>query len=290
MPRTHKIKVYQFAELDDAAKEKARDWYRRVNSEWFDADDFKENTLEAHVAYHHRVKTTTCHFSLSYCQGDGVAFYGAFDLDFFMSDPEPGMGPPEGGKLAKDREDIRRLVRQMTDADFTLDVRIDGEHDRYHHHNSMSVRVDYSGGPDYDGRRELVREVVEELFGDEPTDTIGVSMLHWIDAEPDHNTPILVLCDALDDLGVAEYAAAVARVRAAYVTSDEWERLVGNLQTALDEYMTAVSPDAEEVGYKELEYQDSDEVVDENISINEYEFTADGKRFVTPRSARKKRR
>jgi len=33
---------------------------------------------------------------------------------------------------------------------------------------------------------------------------------------------------------------------------------------------------------KDKEYQDSDECVAENLIANDYEFTADGKRFVVP--------
>lgn len=287
MPRTHRTKVYK--ELDDAAKETAREWYRRTEDEWFDAEEFKENTLEEHVAYHHRVKTTTCHFSLSYCQGDGVAFYGDFDLEFFMGDPPEGEGPPDGGKLAKDRAAIRAMVRELQAAGFELTVRIDGEHERYHHYNSMSVRVDAEAGPDHAGRRDLVREAVAELFGDPPNHYIGVSLLHWVEATPDDDTPVLVLCAALDDGGDPAWAAAAARLRLAYRRPDEWDALVDRLRSALAEYMAAVSHDAEEAGYKELEYRASDEVVDENITASEYEFTEDGARFVAP-GRRKKRK
>ena len=221
MPRTHRVKVYQFAELDDRAKEKARDWFRQSDAEWFDADEFKDEVLCEHAAYHHRLKTTVCHFSLSYCQGDGVAFYGDLDLDFFVNDPADGDGPPGGGSLVGLRRKIRKLVRDLRKTGADVSVSIGGQYGHYHHWNSMSVTVEAAGGED----RKAARR----------------------------------------------------------------DELANQLEPLLNEYLTAVSHDTEELGYKELEYRDSAEVVDETITINEYEFTEDGERFVPPGRNKKRK-
>lgn len=284
MPRTHRIKVYKFAELSAAAKEKAREWYREMVDHDFDPDDFKERLTEP-AAYHHRVKTEHCHYSLSYCQGDGVAFYGDFDLDFFMTQPGEEGAPPDGGELAAERAAIQAQAAALLAAGFELAVEIDGRHGHYHHYNSMSVKVTTSAGPDEDDRWNVTRSTLLRWFGPEPAEPMVVAMLASIN-DPDsvEETPCLVGFDWLDDQGYD-----TADLRRAFVPNDVWAGKVIDLENALDEYMEAVSHAIEKIGYEELEYQRSDEVVDENIELNDYEFTADGERFSPPRRKKKRR-
>ncbi len=218
MPTTTTMTLYKFKELAPEARERAVQDAREAEAELFDADDFKDNVLCEPAAYHHRVKTAECNFSLNYCQGDGVAFYGAFDLDFFMAPVKSGDGPPGGGELAADRRAIQALVRKLTRADVTLHVKVDKINPRYDHYNSMQVAVE------------------------------------------------------ADNVRTAKQEAMVEQV-----------------QKLLDQYMTDVSHAVEKIGYEELDYRSSDEVIVENLEDQDTDYTVDGKVWVEPRPRRKKK-
>lgn len=69
---TVEIKVYQFDELSDEAKEKAREWFREGNlhHNWFESiyEDFKERAEEDGF------NVTEIYFSGFWSQGDGAMF------------------------------------------------------------------------------------------------------------------------------------------------------------------------------------------------------------------------
>jgi len=76
MPKTRTITVYAFKELDDTAKEKARDWYRSVFFEfdWWDHvyDDAKECAAVIGI------NIDRIYFSGFSSQGDGACFEGSY--------------------------------------------------------------------------------------------------------------------------------------------------------------------------------------------------------------------
>ena len=69
-------KVYNFSELSEDAKEKAKQWYLD--------DDFRpqefENIYTEDLHYLFNNSDLKMQFSLSYCQGDGLNIYGKLDL------------------------------------------------------------------------------------------------------------------------------------------------------------------------------------------------------------------
>jgi hypothetical protein len=69
--------LYEFAELGDAAKERARDWFREgaLDHEWYDYiyDDAKA------VGALMGITVDTIHFSGFACQGDGACFVGSYE-------------------------------------------------------------------------------------------------------------------------------------------------------------------------------------------------------------------
>lgn len=73
---TRKYKVYNFSELSEDAKEKAKQWYLD--------DDFRpqefENIYTEDLHYLFNNSDLKMQFSLSYCQGDGLNIYGKLDL------------------------------------------------------------------------------------------------------------------------------------------------------------------------------------------------------------------
>ena len=58
------------------------------------------------------------------------------------------------------------------------------------------------------------------------------------------------------------------------------EEMLSEFEEFVKEDVKDMSRELEKMGYGEIEYQNSDEVVAENIIANEYEFTADGRRFM----------
>lgn len=57
------------------------------------------------------------------------------------------------------------------------------------------------------------------------------------------------------------------------------ERLVEELEAEIADDVKDVSRELEKIGYDEIEYRTSDEVVADNIRANEYEFNATGERI-----------
>lgn len=86
MPREHKIKLYKYSELSEKAKEKAvRDWVENGHA-WNSGhdsraltDQFKEILQEKGFE-----KGVEVCWSLSSCQGDGVAFSGSLDVPKYI--------------------------------------------------------------------------------------------------------------------------------------------------------------------------------------------------------------
>ncbi len=121
-----------FDELSDEAKnyaiENERNSGRRFDDDEasFLTEDFQyqlaEKGFEAVKAY----------WSLGYCQGDGVAFYGrVFTDDFKAKDPKAG-----------------KLIERLEKAGDEISIEITGANNRYHHCNSMTVEVDFENETD----------------------------------------------------------------------------------------------------------------------------------------------
>jgi|SRR5579872_125824 len=201
MPKTVEITTYSFDELDDAAKEKAREWFREG---MYECDQLSE-LLEQDLGYY-GFDGFKCYFSLNYCQGDGVDFEGVVDIGEIMKAGDEGNISTL--KDASEYQELCDAIRKAEAHEFEISAEIKHE-GHYHHYNSMRVEVELHGE---------VRFTNEHL--------------------------------ALQD----------------------------ELQRTLSQYASWVSKQLEKLGYEDIEYQNSDEVVDENIRINEYAFTKSGSR------------
>ena len=77
-----KVKLYEYEELSETAKEKVK--------AWFVDDDFRTNELtylfkELWIDYYFPNSKLDVQWSLGYCQGDGVNVSGKFDFDDLIS-------------------------------------------------------------------------------------------------------------------------------------------------------------------------------------------------------------
>jgi len=69
-----KKSIVYFDALSDAAKEKARSWYREGNDTPLLTDSLTEFVVEELKKAGYDIQELNLHYSLSYCQGDGLSF------------------------------------------------------------------------------------------------------------------------------------------------------------------------------------------------------------------------
>lgn len=124
------IFVYQYDELTVCAKENARKWFAESLSEEFSYETECITENMQNVLEEKGYEGLDLHWSLSHCQGDGVAFYGRLTTEELVNLSE---------RLLSDK-DYQRLKLVGTLADF--EIEISDTNNRYHHYNSMRVDID----------------------------------------------------------------------------------------------------------------------------------------------------
>lgn len=138
-----------FCELSSEAQDFAlsEEQNRSERFDWDDAEfltkDFK--TQLAEIGF----EETEVYWSLGYCQGDGVAFYGRVY--------------PESLK-EKDRK-AKRLIAALEAAGDALYIEITGANNHYHHWNSMTIEIEFeneSDDEDLPARLKIARPALRE--------------------------------------------------------------------------------------------------------------------------------
>jgi hypothetical protein len=196
MPTIVEVKVYKFEELNDKAKEVAREWMRDADAQ----DSFQSEAITDSFTYwldEEKLPSDDIRWSLSCCQGDGVAFYGTVDLEEYLTK----------NKL---RTKYRSLIKYNKDYGIKVEIEKSQSFHRYDHWNTMRI------------------EVNQEDFNHDPT--------------------------------------------------PQMYSLMGDLEKHLRDKCIAMSSHLETKGYEQLDYNRSDEVVDESINANEYDFEECGRR------------
>ena len=132
-------------EAQELAVSKERDSPERFD--WDDAEflteDFKTQLAE------YGFEETEVYWSLSCCQGDGVAFYGRVHLESLKE---------------KDR-DAKRLIAALEAAGDEFYIEITGANSHYHHWNSMVVKIEFENETDDEdlpARLKIARPVLRE--------------------------------------------------------------------------------------------------------------------------------
>ena len=158
------IKAYTYNELSDDAKEKAREWYKK-DGNYIDAymitEDMKQTLEDAGLADFDVL------WSLSYCQGDGVAIDGRVNVEAFIKS-QRFLAKEVPGYKGKTKERYATLLigsetvdkmQKLVDNGVQLDITI--KHvGRYSHANSMSVSVEH----DSDEMAPEVDQNIREAF------------------------------------------------------------------------------------------------------------------------------
>ena len=97
-------------------------------------------------------------WSLGYCQGDGVAFYGSVY--------------PED--LKEKDADAKKFIEALEKAGDVLSIGITGENNHYHHWNSMTVEIEFEDEDDetLPPRLRIARPVLCEEFEEYLSDKV----------------------------------------------------------------------------------------------------------------------
>lgn len=146
-----------FSELGGEAQEFAvsQERMRPDRFDWDDAEflteDFKTQLAE------YGFSELEVYWSLGYCQGDGVAFYGRVCSE----------------SLKEKDQTAERLIDALEAAGDMLYIEITGANGHYHHSNSMSVEIEFESeteDEDLPARlkiaRPVLREELEEYLGE----------------------------------------------------------------------------------------------------------------------------
>lgn len=145
---------YRLHELDDRVQEtliiqwREREW-ECVESDWI-TETFRHDLAE--LGY----PTEEIYWSLGYCQGDGVAFYGRIETAGLRQILERVLTP----------DDPLRLRMLLYDPDFDLSVELSVDivqsgYGHYSHRNAMRLRADWDARDEEDG--QFLEEAWEHL-------------------------------------------------------------------------------------------------------------------------------
>ena len=154
--RNVEFKVYYFEELSEGAKKKAIEDYRRRGTwEQWDSEDlsgyFKERLME--YGFYNDVEVE---FSLGYCQGDGVAFYGEIDFSMWLKNHQDHFT----------KKELKRL--EWLNYEFGIELSTTRNFLSYHysHYNTMDINVECDYRTDYrhTGQYDEVLQKLEELL------------------------------------------------------------------------------------------------------------------------------
>ena len=124
-----------FYELSEEAKEFAVE-SEKNSGRRFDDDDASFLTEDFQYQLAEKgFEAVKVYWSLGYCQGDGVAFYGrVFTDDLKTKDPKAG-----------------KLIERLETAGDEIATEITGANGWYHHRNSMTVEVEFENETDDEG-------------------------------------------------------------------------------------------------------------------------------------------
>ena len=128
MPKNRTIKIYQFDELDDKAKERAREWYRQGNCDdsfWSECtiDDAKE------IGKYMGMDVDKVYFSGFWSQGDGACFEGTWRASDVKADKLKEYAPQDK-ELHRIVDGLAELAKEYPDGYFKVKHRGHYSHSR----------------------------------------------------------------------------------------------------------------------------------------------------------------
>jgi hypothetical protein len=219
---------YKYDNLSDQAKDNAREWFITSDYDYFDSDALEESFRESIEMSGFDVSKV--YFSLSYCQGDGVAFEGRLDIRRFLNPEDTDYTPsPESKEPA-------RWTRNS-------------------HSNFVALRTFLKK---YECFADALTIKVE-------TRSYGGSHLHSMKTDV-----------YLDDSERSEPDDYTARE---LILFKQIEASLPDLESHVTDVWRTMIAWLERDGYDEVEYQHSDEVVEEAMDPYDFTFDVNGRRF-----------
>ena len=156
MTATKTVKVYQFDELSDEAKEKAREWWREngFDYEWWDGVEYDFQEIAKIIG----ITDVKIYFSGFWSQGDGACFEGSYNYekDSVRKLFEYVPLDKELHRITKELQNIQRKAFYQ----LTASIKHSGH---YYHENCTDITVSKSNG-DYPAPE--VNDAIEDLLRD----------------------------------------------------------------------------------------------------------------------------
>ena len=150
MPRKYELLTFEYAELSDKAKKVALEEMRERATQWDNSDQITE--LFKEILGGCGYPTDDISWSLSCCQGDGVAFYGVIDTKTVIN-----------RLYADDPDKIAAIMKLWDTGLFDMKiVRNDFGH-RYSHPNTMRVEMS-ENAYDTDEGFQLAESVAADIL------------------------------------------------------------------------------------------------------------------------------
>ena len=146
--KTKTINCYQYAELSDTAKEKARDWYREGSaSDSYWSESIIEDAVTVGellgISFATRDRKPNIFFSGFSSQGDGACFEGTWNYKRGMV-KAIAEDYPKDGELYRIALELSKIARRTF---YTVSARV--KHSgHYYHSGCMSMDIQNDKGPD----------------------------------------------------------------------------------------------------------------------------------------------
>ena len=170
--RTIEINVYKFSELSDAAKERARKWYRG-NGEWLNYDFIYDDVaavadiLGFDILQTRKQRTNgdifyapTVYWSGSWSQGDGACFEGTYRYKKGCTKAIKAYAPKD--------ETLHDIAAQLTEMQRKWFYQLSGNvkhRGHYYHEHSMECTLDHPSNSGY-GETPLPEDEFKEICAD----------------------------------------------------------------------------------------------------------------------------
>jgi hypothetical protein len=274
MPKSRTVKLYEYDELDEAAKERAREWWSELEREHFDCSDFTERLVEMGKWRYGLDFGKELSWQL-HSQGSGVWFDGAMDEAEFMGEVEEWREKKDGpvSEFVARRQKLQAKAKLLRELDVSWSVKCN-----YGNYRGWSVNVELFDEPDFTDL-SLLEDWLEKPVAAGDGELLRTAARNALEYDDDElvgydSTVYLIFLDWCDENGVPTF-----RPRTLIGREEAWLKWSKEFTDEMEEYVRDAAHDLYSAAEEEYEYLTSDpEMVGENIEANGYTFTKSGKR------------
>lgn len=296
MPKKKEYTLYTFKELSEKAQQKAIEDFRDDPTNTWDDDDgdMLTETFEQDLQDHFGLGRMKVGWSLGYCQGDGVCFWGPVTVSEFL-------------EREKEEKQFEMLLKMAQEGLVSVKITREG---RDCHYNSMDVEIE-SFATEENFQPEDLREKISE-WNDLKRRAIHDWEVEKLKVLDKNRAPIVEW-----ERNVKEYERHMAQGPRAWspriqdpgpkpeplrfpypsepvIPVPDWllevkqkaeaglkelERQVTNFQGYLQERIQEISQELEKNGYAEMEYHRTDEYITELLENRDFEYLKTGERW-----------